>query len=232
MAEKFDEFLEEIEGDIRQEKLQKLWKDYGKIVIGVAIAVLAFANGYMIWQNHKVKQNELISEHFVGAQQLLEDGKLNEAVGVMDALSKRSHKGYAFLAQFVSAAALAKDGTAENIAKAKETYRLIANDKSIDRIFCDLASIFWVNLESDTIKSTQKGELKQCLDILEPLLHKDNPWRCLAMETKSLLLYKNGQISEAVDLFTALAQDPKASEQMRERARLMSQSLAGQVVAK
>ena len=49
MAEKFDEFLEEVEKDIRQEKFLKLWKQYGKQVIGVFSAIIVIIIGYNLW---------------------------------------------------------------------------------------------------------------------------------------------------------------------------------------
>ena len=48
MADKFDEFLEEVEQDIRQERFQKIWNKHGKTIIAIVVAILAFGSRSLV----------------------------------------------------------------------------------------------------------------------------------------------------------------------------------------
>ncbi len=230
MTDKFDEFLEEVESDIRQEKFQKLWEEYGKTAVAAVIGVFVLTGGYMAWQNHQHKQHQLYSEQFIGAEDLISQGKIVEAMGVMQSLSQVSHKSYAILARFAQASLYAQEGPNENFTASKEIYESIAKDSKVDKSLRDLATFFLVNMKVD--ETTDFGDqktLNEFLSDLELLVHRDNPWHNLANELKGFILFKQNDLVNASEVFVALAQDPKTPDNMRMRAQLMSQTIAGQM---
>ncbi len=230
MADKFDEFLEEVENDIRQEKFQKLWEQYGKTIVAVVIGVFVLTGGYMAWQNHQQKQNQLYSEQFIGAEDLISQGKIAEAIGVMQSLSKVSHKSYAILAKFAEASLYAQEGPNENFTASKEIYQFIAQDTKVDKSLRDLATFFLINMKVDETEDFgDQKTLNEFLSDLEPLTHADNPWHNLANELKGFILFKQNDLVNASEVFVALAQDPKTPDNMRMRAQLMSQTIAAQM---
>ncbi|NBT85470.1 MAG: hypothetical protein EBT45_03060 [Alphaproteobacteria bacterium] len=226
MADKFDEFLEEVEQDIRHERLEKLWKEYGKTLIIAVVGVVALTAGFMAWKNHQHKQYLVLSEQFVGAQNFIAQGKIPEAVGVLQSLSKESHHGYAILAKFLEASLLTQEGAQHDIKRAQEIYASIAQDKNADKHLQDLATFFNVNLEIDRLPSVpDEAAIKKLLEILEPITQQDNPWHSIAKELKGLLLYKQNKMAEASEIFISLIQDAKSPAELRMRAQLMSQVL-------
>ena len=228
MADKFDEFLEEVEQDIRHERLEKLWKEYGKTLMIAVVGVLVLTIGFMAWKNHQHKQYLILSEQFVGAQNLIAQGKIPEAIGVMQSLSKGSHHGYAVLARFLEAGLLSKEGAQQDIKHAQEIYTSIAQDKNADKHLQDLATFFTVKLEIDRLPSVpDEAVVKKLLETLDPLTQSDNPWHSIAKELKGLLLYKQNKIPEASEIFISLIQDAKSPSELRMRAQLMSQILVG-----
>jgi hypothetical protein len=230
MADKFDEFLEEVENDIRQERFQKLWEQYGKRIIAAIIGVFVLTGGYMAWQNYQHKQYQLYSEQFIGAQDLISQGKNAEAIGVMRSLSQVSHKSYAVLAKFSQASLYAQEGPNENFTTSKEIYESIAKDSKVDKSLRDLATFFLVNMKVDEMQDFRdQKSLDEFLRDLEPLTHQDNPWHNLANELKGFILYKQNNLASASEIFVALAQDQKTPDNMRLRAQLMSQTIATQM---
>lgn len=228
MADKFDEFLEEVEQDIRHERLEKLWKQYGKTLISAVVGVLAVTAGFMVWKNHQHKQHLILSEQFVGAQNLVAQGKISEAVGVMQALSKASHSGYAVLAKFSEAAILSKEGAKQDVKRAQEIYTSIEQDRTVDKNLRDLATFFIVNLEMDRLPGAADAvAIKKLTEKIEPLAQEGNPWRSVARELKGLLLYKQNKMTEASEVFISLIQDVKSPAELRMRAQLMQQILVG-----
>lgn len=233
MAEKFDEFLEEVENDIRQERLQKLWQQYGKIIIGVFVGVLAIVGLYMMWQNHQGKQREELAEKFIGAQELVAQGKMTEAMGVMQVIAESSHKNYAVLAKFSKASLLLEDGKEKDAKAAVEIYKSVANDSTVEKNLQDFSKVLWVNAEMDAFASTAtEADMKRLIEMLDPLTIKENPWHFLAIEFKGLLLYRLNDNSAAVENFMALAQDAKTPEHMRLRVQLMLQTLGSELSEK
>lgn len=223
MADKFDEFLEEVEGDIRQERLEKIWKQYGKQIITIVVGALALSSGYMVWQNHQHKQSQLLSEKFVGAQNLIVQGKTSEALGVMQDLSKASHKQYAVLAKFYEAYLVGQ----KDYKAAEEVYKAINNDRAVEKPLRDLALIFSISLALDHLTPETQGPiLEEALKNLEPLAQSDQPWRYLASELIGVAAFKKNDISKATEVFLKLAQDPEVPEAMRGRVQLMTQTLA------
>ncbi len=227
MADKFDEFLEEVESDIRQEKLEKLWKEYGKIIITAVVGALSLSGGYMVWKNHQDQQNKVLSEKFVGAQDLMAEGKMEEAIGVMKSLTSGSHKRYAVLARFSEAALKLK----QNPEESQDLYHRLAHDRSVDQDLRDLALIFYLNLRMGRLTpGNEPPEIEECLKSLDPLTDEKNPWYCLALELKGILTFKKNDFATSSEVFLKLAQDPKTPEGMRTRAQLMTQTLASHVV--
>ena len=232
MADKFDEFLEEVEQDIRHERLEKLWKEYGKTLVIAVVGVLALTAGFMAWKNHRHNQHVIFSEQFVGAQNLIAQGKTSEAIGVMQSLSKGSHHGYAVLAKFLEASLLVKEGPQQDLKSAQDVYVSIEKDKSADKHLRDLATFFKVSLEIDRLPSApDEASIKKLIETLEPLTHQDNPWHSIAKELKGLLLYKQNKMTEASEIFISLIQDEKSPAELRMRAQLMSQVLVGHLSA-
>ena len=223
MADKFDEFLEEVESDIRQEKLEKLWHQYGKLIISLVVGCLVLSGGYMLWQNHQCKQSQILSEKFVGAQNLIAQGKISEALGVIKDLTNSSHKTYSTLAKFYEAHLVSK----KDYKSALELYKNIVNSSLVERDLKDLAQIFAIIIEIDHLKEeSQTDVIDLILKRLEPLAAPDQPWRYLALELKGILTYKNNDFAKATDVFLQLTQDPQVPEGMRSRSQIMTQTLA------
>lgn len=226
MADKFDEFLQEVEQDIRHERLEKLWNKYGKAFTISVVGVLTLSAGFMAWKNYQHKQHLIISEQFVGAQNLVSQGKVAEAIGVIQSISKKSHHGYVILAKFLEASLLSKEGVQQDVKRAQEIYASIEKDENADKHFRDLATFFKVNIQVDRLSDTADEALvKKLMANLAPLTRQDNPWQSIAKELQGILLYKQNKFSEASENFISLIQDPKCPEELRMRAQLMSQIL-------
>ena len=49
------DFLRELEEDIKEEKIVNLWRKYGNLVIGIALAIVIGTVGYTLWTYFKHK---------------------------------------------------------------------------------------------------------------------------------------------------------------------------------
>jgi hypothetical protein len=226
MSNQFDEFLEEVEKDIRQDKFEKLWKQYGRMVITVVTAVLIAVAAYMLWQNHQEKRRRQLSEMFVQAYSYLDQGKNREALGLLDEISKSSHKYYVVMSRFAKAAHLTSLGKADDKKSATEIYEGIVKDSNVEEYLRDFAELRAIMLKIDGDHGKNKEALKKCLNDAERLVNSKNKvWRLLAMEAKAVILDMLND-PKAADIFIAIAQDQDAPKGLRQRAQMMSQALS------
>ena len=67
MADQTDGFLREIDEELRQEHYEKLWKRYGKYVIGAAVALVVTVAGYQTWRSSVTESRRAEGERFAAA---------------------------------------------------------------------------------------------------------------------------------------------------------------------
>jgi hypothetical protein len=75
MAEKFDEFLVEVENDIRKEKMLQLWKQYGKQVVAGVVGIIILISGYNFWSYYEQNKRTQMAEKLIAAQDFIGQGE-------------------------------------------------------------------------------------------------------------------------------------------------------------
>lgn len=223
MAEKFDEFLEEVENDIRQEKYMDLWRKYGKIATNSLVGVLCMVAAYSVWSNYEFKKRQQAADKYVAAQQLITQGNLDQAQSVLKELAQESVKAYPSMAQFVLAGTFVQKGGDENLAQAQKLYEKLVTTAS-EQIWREFAQyqVFSVRLHKEPQITDEL--LKQIKDFSEA----QTPLKPLAQELLGMALLKRDNKTEAAEVFIKLAQDKQAPEGLAMRAQLMTQMLSAQ----
>ena len=106
------DIFREVEEDVRRERLEKLWKQYGDYVIaGVAVIVVGVA-GYKLWQHYEAQQLAKASVAYSAAIELSNGDRNTEAAQVFAKIAKNAPSGYAVIAKLAEADALVADGRA------------------------------------------------------------------------------------------------------------------------
>jgi hypothetical protein len=225
MTEKFDEFLNEVENDIRQEKLLTLWRRYGKAVTAAIIGVVVTVTGYSLWQYYDYNVRLKLSEKLNAAQELIASGNTEKALSILEDLTTKDSETYGHLAAFQKAGLLLKDGTSAQKAEAVDIFRRLAKNTKLDSLWRDLSTLLEIIACMDQ-PDYKNGDLISRLDML---VKEDNPWRHLAREMKGVLLYKNGQLLPAAETFARLVQDNQTASGISVRARLMTQIVSAEL---
>lgn len=153
----------EVDEALKQERLEKLWKQYGGFFIGCLIALVAgtamFA-GYETWQTSKnTKQTNLYLET-VSTGDYTPDDLLTIAPQLSDSL-----RGIAEL----QAAGLALENN--DMETALSIYEQAANDQTLDTALRQLASYMHVTLSSDISADETLSQLETIYTDTQ------NPWR-------------------------------------------------------
>jgi hypothetical protein len=131
------DIFHEVDEEVRRERLQKLWDQYGHFAIAAAIVVVLAVGAWRGYQWWEAKQAAEASARFDAAAQLAEQGKYADAETAFAAVAKDGTSGYRSLARFREAAALAERDPKAAIA----VYDAIAADAGMGQLFQDLAAV-------------------------------------------------------------------------------------------
>lgn len=224
MAEKYDEFLDELESDIRQEKWMLLWKKYGKVMTAVFTVAVGAAAAYTAWTTHTTNQRKQAADRFLHVQELISSGKTDQALLDLGGIVRDEKGDYGVFARLNKAALLGQSADATKRAEALQIYQEVRQDKKVDAAWRELADIFEIMLQADNPKPE---EIQPLLDRLVPLIAEDSPWQHIALELNAVLLYRQGNNDAARLLFQKLAQDKDAPQGVILRAQFMTQLLSG-----
>lgn len=211
------DFLQEIEQDVRNEKVWKIWSQYQTSIIwGVAVA-LALSAVWSMWTWHTNNQKKQWTESFARAQTLLEQGKVQEAMRYFETL-ENTKSSYAILSSFIKAHFYAQEGDFHNREKAITSFDYISEYKHASpelKEFAKLCSIM-AHMDSD------QPNIDELLNKVEPLCSEKSFWPLLAQEIKGGLLLMAGKQDEARSIFVSIAKNSDTPAAMRSRAQVLS----------
>lgn len=212
------EIFHEVDEDVRRERYQKLWKAYGKYIVGAILGIVVATVSVVGWRQYQLSQREAEGERFAAALALSVEGRSAEAANAFAELAGEAGRGYRVLARFQAAAALKDSGAAD---RAVAIYDQIAAEGGAGATLRDLAALLAVQTLFDQASAP---ELERRL---ERLLGDDNPWRYSARELAALVALKSGDTSAAREGFATLADDLGAPAGLRARATEMLAAIGG-----
>ena len=203
-------FMSEIEADLREDELKKIWQRYGKAIIAaMAIMVLAVL-GVQQWRQYAAEQRLELAARYEQAMKDASAGKTDEAAAIFADVAKSKGEGLATLAQLERTAIMLQKN---DVPGAVAIYREVAADNGVDRTFRDLAIVLEVLHTLDT------GEPKVLEAKLSPLSGPGNAFHNTALELSALLAAKQGDNARAGILTQQLVDDPTTPPAMRQRAQ-------------
>ena len=204
MADIFDE----IEEDLRRDRMKLLWQRYGNYIIGLAvliIIVVAGNQGYDYWKNSESQSAGDAFFEAVGA---------DESLDALTTLVPNLPVGYEMLARFRIAALHAEDG--DNFT-AEQSFLALSEDNSIDIFYREVALLLSVmNAPSSVDKNILIGRLSSLSAFPGSL-------QGLALETSAGLYLELNERDKAISTLTEASKLPDIPSSLRQR---ISQSLS------
>lgn len=205
------DIFHEVEEEVRRERFEQIWKQYGDYIIaGFALVIIALA-GWQLWQRYEANQRLKASETLIAAQQLADTNDLAKATAAFAIVAKDAPHGYAEMARLSQAGILMSAGRR---GEAIEIFKSItAEDDGV------IGKVALVRTAWALAPNTPRGELQT---LLAPLTDPTSPWRHVANEILAYADYHAGLVAKAQSEFQAIADDKDASEAMRRRTTAMA----------
>lgn len=194
--------FDEINDDLRREKLGKFWKENGPWIIGGAVGAVLLTAALGFWREWEYRRDTAATAkltHLVTAADMPK----------LEIFAKEGNKNHAMLARFAAASSYLERNEKD---KAVALYDTIAKTSGIDRTWRDLARVLSISQRLDT------GSPADLEKELAGLSDDKGTWRYTARELEALLAIKQGQVQRAVDILSKLAADPLTPTEARARA--------------
>ncbi len=202
----------EVNEDLRREQLNRLWKRYGKFLIGLAILIVVAVAAYQIMQSIQNGKEAESGDRYQAAVDLYRDGSLDEAATAFQALIGDGYGTYPTLALMAIAGIRAEQGDARG---AVEAFDEVAADDSVDPELRDTARIRAAYLLVD---SAPLADIQQRLSQFNV---NGNPYRVLALEVMAVSAIAAGEYDQAGQWVIQMVQDPFANQTTNARATVL-----------
>lgn len=208
-----DLLIRELEESVKQDRLNKLWKDYGSYIIGGAVIIVLATGFFSFYGSYTAKANAHNTRVMLEARES-GDGAAAELTDV----AAESGPGQRVLALLMAAGLYVEDGAYD---KAVRAYKDIAEDKAVPPLYRDLGEVLAVRTEWGFVED--KPEASQLLARLEPVIaNRESPWRWHAM-VQAALIAAHGQsdYKAARDYLKPVREQDDLPPSLQERARAL-----------
>lgn len=205
-----EEFIREVDEDLRHTQLTSLWKKYGPYVGTFLVGTVLFVAGNVTLKNYNESHYADVANQFSKVEQSVIANDMDEALKNLEILSDTNVSGYQILVAFKEADIELETGNEE---KALAALDKLANAAGVEKVYRDLANLKAAMI---TLDSESYDEIKTRL---APLTIEGNVWKYMAQELLAMSALAAGNGEEAKLLLTQMAQDLEAPEDVKNRAR-------------
>ena len=205
-----EEFVREVDEDIKEEERIKLWKKVFPYVVSISLGIIIFTSGYVFWNNYTESLNQQLGDDFTAAVQLANEEDLDASILALNRIVDEGSDGYVTLAKMKKASLLIQRGEL----KLGLNIYLDLERNAVDQSFRDIASILYVLNSMDT------EDPKALLEKINKL-ESSQIWRSSALEMKAFLKLKQNKVEEARKIFEGILNLPSTPSSLATRAKNM-----------
>lgn len=207
------DIFNEIDEELRQEKLKKLWDRWGVLVLVAAVAVVVAVAGWRVWDHMAAQRAAAEGDAFVAATALAKAGDAKGAEAALLSLAKTSTGGYPVLAALRAAGARSQAGENEQALAALDA---IAADSKNPAHIAEIARIRAAYLAVD-LEDRAKVEAR-----VGDMAAAGRPWRAAAREILALAAWKAGDVAAVTARIAEIEADPETPRDLIDRISVLS----------
>lgn len=210
------DLLNEVNDDLRRQKLQDFWRDNGSWIIGGAVLAIIMTAGMTMWRGYQENVNERQTGALIS---VLGTGKTED----LEKYAVETGGDHGMIARFMAAGLAVQRGDAPAAAKA---YTDISRMRGIDGTFRDLARLMAAGQQ---LQTEDPAVLHKTL---KDLSGKKDAWRYSAMEMDALVYSREGKMKEAAEVLSKITAAADAPDDVRTRAMTLRELYLGAAASK
>jgi hypothetical protein len=204
------DIFNEVDEELRRERLKKLWERYGVLIIALAVLFVAAVGGWRAYQWYEAKKAAEAGAAFDAAALLSEQHQHKEAAAAFAKIAEGA-SAYRVLAKLREAAVLADHDAKAAVA----IYDAVASDRSLDQVQRDLAALRAAYILVDT---AAYDELK---NRIEPLTAADRAFRHSARALLALSAWRANNAAETRRWADMVLADPNTPTNTRNQIEIL-----------
>jgi len=207
------DIFNEIDEELRNEQIRKLWDRYGVLVLVAAVMVVVGVAGWRGYDYWRLTQSRAQGDAFAAAARLVHSGDLKGAGEGFRGLAETGSGGYPTLAALRAASTLAEEGDA---AAAMKAFDALAAKSATPPLFADVARVRAAYLALDLEdRAVVEGRAA-------PLALAGKPFRHSAREILALAAWKAGDLAATAKWIDAVEADPETPRDLAERIAVLN----------
>lgn len=207
-----DAFIREIDEELKNEKLKRIWDKYGLFIILFVAAAVTAAVSFETFKAWQDKRNQEFSNTYAYALNLQNQGRYAEAMEVLDKLEKSGREVYANIAEIQKANVLIEQNKIEEAIAVLEK---VANSEDFNPQMRQIAVIKLASYKLDYAPSQEIQEM------LEPLVKENGVWTNIAKELLAMLAVRDNDFDRAQSLYQEISVAANTPETLKARAQDM-----------
>lgn len=202
-----DAFLREVEEDLKNESLKKLWDKYGLFIVVFVTAVLTLAVSYESIKSWYVRRAENWANAYSVALALQNQGKYQESIDALNMIINKNFGAYAPLAKMQQVNVLLDSGKQ---ALALDKLAELIADKKYPSQLRDVAIIKLASFKQD---EAPRDEMEK---ILSPIISQpDNSWYATAQYMMAAVSLRDGDKEHAKAIYDGLLKNNNVSDELK-----------------
>ena len=203
-----DEFIREVDEDVKEEKRLKLWKKFFPYVVSISLGIVLFTSGFVFWEGYSNDQRQKLGDDFTAAVVLANEDDLDASLMALDRIVDKGSDGYVTMAKMKKASILIEQG---RIDEGLEIYKDLEKN-AVDQSFRDIATILYV-------LNSLNNESKD--DLLKKIIPLENSeiWKSSALELKGYIYLRNNEVAKAIEAFETISKLPSKPGDLSQRAK-------------
>ncbi|MCF4164956.1 tetratricopeptide repeat protein [Zavarzinia compransoris] len=214
------DIFQEIDEDLRRDRLMQIWRRYGTAVIALGVGLAVGVAAYITWRNHTDAKLDSQAVAMADAADLLGNGQYDAAAKSYVALAEDSDGAYADLALLDAAAASFEAGDAAGAVALYDKVAARATDGSLRA----LARVLAVQALMD---SAAPADLDARLDAVG----EQAGFAPMVRELRAYVRLREGATEAARGLLGELVDDATAPARLKNRAKEVLDALGGRLPA-
>lgn len=206
-----DAFLQEVEEDLKNESLKKLWDKYGLFVIIFVAAALTLAVSYESIKSWYIRRAENWSNAYSIALVLQNQGKYEESIDALNMIINKKFGPFASLAKMQQVNVLLDSGK-QDLALNKLS-EIIA-DKSFNPELRDVAIVKLASFKQNT---ASREEMENLLSSITS--QPQNSWYGTAQSMLAGVSLRDGDKAKAKDIYEQLLKNNDVSDDFKNKIK-------------
>lgn len=213
VSDSTDILFQEINEEIKNEKIMAFWKKYGLYALILVVVALTIAVSYesiVAWKNKKA---QTWSDAYAYAFNLQIQGDYDKSIAVFQEMADKNDGIYRdFSLLQIANIYLEQDKVNEAMTTLQ---KIIDNDDANP----NLKNVALIKLVSYKLENAPAEEINK---LLEPIINANNVWTNVALELKAMLAIRENDLATAKDLYSQILNSgANLQESMKTRAQDM-----------